>query len=135
MREAGLEPADDWLMSGNFTIPSGVLAAEELLAHGNLPTAVFAGNDEMAIGFVARLRAAGVECPRDISVVGFDDINVSPYFSPPLTTIRQPREAIGRIATDAVIDIIEGVAPGGGPLHIVLESELVVRASAAPPGR
>lgn len=135
MRAAGLELENDLLVSGNFTLPSGVAAAEELLARYRLPTAVFAANDEMAIGFIARLREAGIECPRDISVVGFDDINVSPYMSPPLTTIQQPREAIGRIATDAVIDIIENLASDAGPLHIVLESELVIRGSTAPPPR
>ena len=95
-----------------------------------MPSAVFAGNDDMAIGLIHRLRLAGIECPRDISVVGFDDIAIASYFAPPLTTMRQPRETIGQLATRALIDIIEGVIPEDEPVHIMLKAELVVRGSA-----
>jgi LacI family repressor for deo operon, udp, cdd, tsx, nupC, and nupG len=74
----------------------------------------------------------GIECPSDISVIGFDDIDVSQNFAPPLTTMHQPREEIGRLATGALIDIIEGVRGDDRPLHVVLTSRLVVRASTAP---
>lgn len=129
MREAGLELRQDWLFPGTYNMESGTAAAEHLLASGELPTAVFAGNDEMAIGLIHRLRQEGIDCPRDISVIGFDDIAVARFFDPPLTTMRQPREDIGRMATRTLIDIIDGVVPDGDPIHVVLNSELIVRDS------
>jgi LacI family repressor for deo operon, udp, cdd, tsx, nupC, and nupG len=129
MAEAGLEVQQRWLFSGEYNMESGTAAAEHFLAGGSLPTAVFCANDEMGIGLIHRLRSEGIDCPRDISVIGFDDIAVSRYFDPPLTTMRQPREDIGRLAARALIDIIEGVAPEPEPVHIVLSSELIVRES------
>jgi LacI family repressor for deo operon, udp, cdd, tsx, nupC, and nupG len=129
MQEAGLQVREDWLFPGTYNMESGTAAAEHLLASGKLPTAVFSGNDEMAIGLIHRLRLEGIDCPRDISVVGFDDIAVARFFDPPLTTMRQPREDIGRMATRSLIDIIEGVARDDEPIHIVLNSELVIRES------
>lgn len=129
MRAAGLDVRPEWLINGSYDMESGTRAAENLLKSGRLPTAVFAGNDEMGIGLIHRLRQAGIDCPRDISVIGFDDIAVSRFFDPPLTTMRQPRESIGQMATQTLIDIIEGIASGSDPAHVVLSSELVVRES------
>jgi len=132
MQEAGLEVRDEWLFPGTYNMESGTAAAEHLLASGELPTAVFSGNDEMAIGLIHRLRLEGIDCPRDISVIGFDDIAVARFFDPPLTTMRQPREDIGRMATRSLIDIIEGVVPEDDPIHVVLTSDLVIRESTRP---
>lgn len=132
MLAAGLPVRPEWIIPGDYSMPTGVAAALTMLALPELPTAVFCGNDEMTIGFVSTMRAAGIECPRDISVVGFDDIAVSRHFAPPLTTMRQPREEMGAIATDALIDIIEGTAGTGRPVSVVLTAELVVRSSTAP---
>ena len=106
-------------------------AGARFLALADRPSAVFCANDETAIGFISTLRAGGVECPRDVSVIGFDDIGMAKHFWPPLTTMRQPRETLGQAATSALIDILEGTAPTRGPLHLVLTSDLVVRASTA----
>lgn len=62
-------------------------------------------------------------------MIGFDDIAVARFFDPPLTTMRQPREDIGRMATRSLIDIIEGLVPEDDPIHVVLTSDLVVRDS------
>lgn len=132
MQAAGLSVVDDWVVTGNYTMESGMAAAERLLYAAEPPTAVFCANDESAIGFIAGLGRAGLHCPHDVSVIGFDDISVVPFISPPLTTMRQPREDIGRIATDSVIDIIEGITSNGAPLHVVLNAELVVRESTGP---
>lgn len=132
MQKAGLELRDEWLIPGNYAIGGGIAAAEQLLSGDELPSAVFCGNDETAIGLISRFRQAGIICPRDISVVGFDDISVVPHISPSLTTMRQPREEIGRLATETVIDIIEGTAQSRAPLHVMLSAELVVRESTAP---
>lgn len=129
MQEAGLPIREEWLFPGTYNMESGTAAAEYLLASSEMPTAIFCGNDEMALGMIHRLRAAGIDCPRDISVIGFDDIPVARFFDPPLTTMQQPREDIGRMATSSLIDIIEGVVPENEPIHVVLTSNLVVRES------
>lgn len=129
MAEAGLEIRPEWVAMGAYNMPSGQSAADAILASGELPTAIFAATDEMAIGFIHRARQAGIECPRDISLIGFDDIAVAEYFDPPLTTMRQPREKIGRMATRTLIDIIEGIASENEPIHVVLTSDLIVRES------
>jgi LacI family transcriptional regulator len=96
-------------------------------------TAVFAHNDAMAMGAVRALRAAGLGCPGDVSVVGYNDVPMADCLDPPLTTIRLGGHEIGRSAGEAVLSAIRG-------LPVPLETqpspaELVVRASAAPPGR
>lgn len=128
MQELGLTVRPEWLYQGAYNTESGAAAAEQFLAAPERPTAVFCGNDEMATGLIHRMHVAGIECPRDISVVGFDDVSFAPYYNPPLTTMRQPREEIGRMATRSLIDIIEGISDGE-PVHIVLTSELIVRGS------
>lgn len=128
---AGLVVRPDWLFSGNFGMDRGLEAAECFVAMADRPTAIFAANDETAIGFLSGIRRSGLECPRDVSVVGFDDLAVAPHFWPPLTTMRQPREALGRLSAEALIDLIEGQPRSRVPLHIVLSSELIVRGSTA----
>lgn len=125
----GLKARPEWLFPGDYAMPSGIAAGERFAALKERPTAVFAGNDEMAIGFISAIRRHGIECPRDVSVIGFDDIAISDYYAPALTTMRQPREDIGRRATEALIDILEGNVTYRGPLRVVLRSELVVRES------
>jgi LacI family repressor for deo operon, udp, cdd, tsx, nupC, and nupG len=80
----------------------------------------------MAIGLISGLKKLGIECPRDISVIGFDDIGVSENYAPPLTTMRQPREQIGRIAAETLINILEGQkASDPGRCVTSLQSELI----------
>lgn len=133
MAEAGLPIRPHWMVQGQYSMPSGVAAAHAMLRAGPLPTAVFAGNDEMAVGFLATLRAAGVHCPEHISVIGFDDIAVAEHYWPPITTMRQPRETIGRAATQILIDILENRRLPQRPMRIEVHAELVVRGSTAPP--
>jgi LacI family repressor for deo operon, udp, cdd, tsx, nupC, and nupG len=132
MFENQLPAPDEWVFAGNYTMESGQAAAEHFLNLPERPTAVFAANDEMAIGFIAGARRLGVECPRDVSVVGFDDISISRNYAPALTTMSQPRHEIGRIATEALIAILEGKHTASGPIRVVLKSELVIRDSTAP---
>lgn len=129
VQAAGISADPEWIIPGDYSMPTGIRAAERIAALKHRPTAVFCGNDEMAIGFISRLRELGIECPRDISVMGFDDIAISEHYWPPLTTMRQPRQEIGQVATDAVLDIIEGTLPGPGPLHVTLTAPLVIRKS------
>jgi Transcriptional regulators len=133
IKEAGLPVRGNWLFRGNFDMESGFAAAAHYLALDERPTAVFAANDESAIGFLSGLRQRGIECPRDISVVGFDDLGVAAHYTPPLTTMRQPRELLGRMAAEMLINILEEVDTGRGQLRIVLTSDLVVRDSTGRP--
>ncbi|MCZ4346266.1 LacI family DNA-binding transcriptional regulator [Devosia neptuniae] len=129
---SGLATRPDWVLTGGFEMEHGLAAAERFLALSDRPSAVFAANDESAIGFLSGIRRLGLECPRDVSVVGFDDVAVSAHFWPPLTTMRQPREALGRLAAEELIDLIEGKPPRSVPQHTVLSSELIVRGSTLP---
>jgi LacI family repressor for deo operon, udp, cdd, tsx, nupC, and nupG len=112
---------------------AGHAAGQLFAALADRPTAVFAANDESAIGFLSALNQHGIACPRDVSVVGFDDLGIAAHVLPPLTTMRQPREALGRIAAGALIDVIEGQRRSRLPMHMVLSSELIVRGSTSPP--
>lgn len=129
MQQAGLPINPEWMFQGTYNLESGIAAAEQMLGLAEKPTAMFCGNDEMAIGLIHRLRLGGIECPRDISVIGFDDIAVARYAAPSLSTMHQPREEIGRLATGMLIDIIEGALPHTEPAHVMLRAELVVRDS------
>jgi LacI family transcriptional regulator len=96
-------------------------------------TGVFAHNDAMAMGAVRTLREAGLDCPRDVSVVGYNDVAMADCFDPPLTTVRLNGYEVGRRAGVAVLAAIRGLPiPDSGP---PVPAELVVRASAAPPPR
>lgn len=127
-----LEIRPEWIMQGDYTMPSGLAAGEAFAAMKNRPTAIFSANDEMAIGFISAIRRHGLDCPKDFSVIGFDDIAISQNYSPALTTMRQPREQIGKIATQTLINLLEGNVRSPSPVRVVLSSELVVRESTAP---
>lgn len=133
LARAGLPAAPEWQLRGNFDMESGFAAAARYLAMPERPSAFFASNDESAIGFLSGLRNHGIICPRDVSVVGFDDLGVASHYVPPLTTMRQPREALGRMAAEALIDLVEDAGALPAPLRIVLRSELVVRESTSRP--
>lgn len=132
MLEAQIAVPPEWILDGDFSLASGERAGAAFLNLSDRPTAVFSANDEMAIGFLTALRGAGVECPRDVSLVGFDDISVARCYVPALSTMRQPREEIGRLATKTLLDILESDTQRRSPLHIVLKADLMVRESTAP---
>ena len=96
------------------------------------PTAIFCFNDEMAIGVLNAARQHGATVPRDLSVVGFDDIRFAQYTDPPLTTVAQPMREIGERAVRLVLDILEG---GRTPESITLPHRLVLRATTGPASR
>jgi DNA-binding LacI/PurR family transcriptional regulator len=126
MAAHGLEPL--LAPAGDWTPESGYLSAAALFARGDV-TAVFAGNDEMATGLLAAAAEAGLAVPRDLSVVGFDDIPAARYLAPPLTTVQQDFTDLGRRVVAAMIDEIEHGAPH--ERRPALGSRLVVRSSTA----
>jgi len=131
MFEHRLGVREDWIVPGDYTMEAGRAAAEHFVAMAERPTAIFTANDEMAIGLIATFRKHGIECPRDVSVIGFDDIGVAQNYSPAITTMRQPREEIGRIATETLINILEGNVTSPAPVRVVLQSRLIIRESTA----
>ena len=118
------------LLRGDWTARSGYEVGQNLLKIKEL-TAVLVANDQMALGLLRRLREVGREVPRDLSVVGFDDIPEAAYFTPPLTTIRQDFPELGRRCLEILLRRIKGEE---GPSRVVVRPELVVRdsTSAAP---
>lgn len=112
-------------LAGDWTAGSGYAAGRALL--NDLPTAVFAANDQMALGLLRAFAEAGVAVPDRVSVVGFDDIVGSDHFYPPLTTVRQDFDALGRGAIERLLDAIAQRPVSSGPVV----PELVIRASAA----
>jgi len=120
---------------GAFTFESGVAAAHQLLSLSQRPTAVFASNDDMALGVLAAALRLGLAVPGDLSIAGFDDSTASSLVWPPLTTVRQPKDEMARMAVDMIIAAGRGdAAPADeARLHRVLPHELVVRESTAAP--
>ncbi|MGW3999452.1 LacI family DNA-binding transcriptional regulator [Amycolatopsis sp. NPDC004772] len=115
---------------GDWSPESGYQAGLRLAADPEV-TAVFAANDQMALGVLRALHETGRAVPASVSVVGFDDMEESAHFWPPLTTIRQSFEAVGRHAVKALLAEIETGTEAGEP--VLLPTELIIRSSTAPP--
>jgi len=128
--KAGLDPA---AVFREVTVPAmnaraGAAAADELLGSGPRPTAVFCANDMLALGLLRRLGQAGVMVPRDLAVVGYDDIEFAADAAVPLTSVRQPKYQLGRAAAELLLE--EADRPGEHEhRRFVFTPELVVRAS------
>lgn len=133
MHEAGLPVEDGWVRNGDMTIEGAVRATRDLLGHPRRPTAIFCANDEMAMGCVHAARAAGLQVPADLSVMGFDDVRYAAVFDPPLTTIGQPAEMIGERVMRRLLDEIRNGRTRTAKTEIV-PHELVIRQSVAGPG-
>jgi len=132
LRAAGLPVIEAMEKEGENTVESGIAAARELLAGESRPSGIFCANDEMAIGAIIACKEAGLAVPADISIVGFDDIEMAAYYDPPLTTVRQPRYAIGRAAMTELLKIMSGDMRDVGR-QIVLHHMVMARKSTAPP--
>ncbi|MFE5212768.1 LacI family DNA-binding transcriptional regulator [Streptomyces sp. NPDC056600] len=120
---------EEFVQRSIFSLEGGQAAATRLLAEG--VTGIVCASDPLALGAVRAARRRGLSVPKDVSVVGFDDSAFMTCTEPPLTTVRQPIEAMGRAAVDLLCAQIQGSHPGPGEL--LFESELVVRGSTAPP--
>ena len=108
LEAAGIAPAPGWRADGRFTEDGGAKAAEQIFAKHPEVTAVFAGNDKMALGAMHALRRRGLSIPRDVSVVGFDDLGHSAFVNPSLTTVHLPLYEVGAIACERLIERIHG---------------------------
>jgi DNA-binding LacI/PurR family transcriptional regulator len=122
------------VMEGNWTAHSGYLAVQRMLAEtapADRPTAIFAANDQMALGAYRALSDAGLRVPDDVSVVGFDDIEEAADFDPPLTTVAQDWDLLGR----EVLRVTTESLLGAKPQTVLLPTRLVARESVAPPAK
>ncbi|GAA1305858.1 substrate-binding domain-containing protein [Saccharothrix xinjiangensis] len=131
LARAGVGPDAALVRHADFSREGGRREARELLSLPRRPTAVFAANDEQALGVVDAARAAGLSVPGDLSVIGFDDLPAAGRCSPELSTVRQPLAEMGRRAGWLLADLIEGRSPAAG--HVELATELVVRSSTERP--
>jgi LacI family transcriptional regulator len=131
LAESGAAPEGDALLwRGGFTSQGGYEAMQAILRgeHGGAcPTAVFVCNDLMAIGALRAVHESGLRVPDDISIVGFDDIELSAYTSPPLTTVAQPKDRIGALAVDMLLERVSGRRLEAR--KVMLQPTLHVRAS------
>ena len=129
--EAHLPLKNEWIVKGEGTRESGYKKMKELLLLKDRPTCLFAHNDLAAIGAMKVIRDVGLKVPDDISLIGFDNIKEGEYLDTPLTTVDQPKEEIGKRLVEVLLERIEHAEK---PLQqIVLEAELIIRNSCAPP--
>ncbi|MQA35094.1 LacI family DNA-binding transcriptional regulator [Modestobacter roseus] len=128
---AGIGVDPQLLRHGNFHHEGGYEQARRLLELPDPPTAVFAGSDEQAFGVMEAARQAGLSVPGDLSVVGFDDLPMARWSSPPLTTVCQPLADMGRMAGRVLTELITGAELA--TQRVELATHLVTRASTAPP--
>ena len=125
LRAAGLPVDYRMIVESVFNYESGYRAMQVLLPHK--PDGLFAANDTAAAGALQAICEAGLRVPEDISVVGFDDVDIAVKTTPPLTTIRQPVSAKGEAAARLLVDLINGRV--SAPQHIILPTELIIRQS------
>lgn len=126
-QETSLERDPELVAEGNFSSQSGVLAVESFLYRGVSFSAIFAANDEMAMGARLALYRRGIRVPEDVSIIGFDDQPSSAYMTPPLTTVRQPAVEMGTASAEALLKLLAN-EPFETP---ELKAELVIRESVA----
>ena len=126
---AGVIPPPELVVEGVFLITGGFDAANRLFDLAEPPTAIFAFNDNMAVGVLQAARARGLRVPEDVSVVGFDDSEQAPIVTPPLTSVRQPLEEMGRMAASLLARLLDGQRLEA--LGVELGTKLIVRESTA----
>jgi LacI family transcriptional regulator len=131
LSRAGIPVSRSLVRHGDFYLPGGRKAAAALLGRRDRPTAIFAGSDEQARGVYDEAHARGLRIPQDLSVVGFDDVDVCEWMSPRLTTVQQPLAQMGALAIRSVLQ--DPPPSSETPTRMELSTTLVVRDSTGPP--
>ncbi|WP_340616775.1 ribose operon transcriptional repressor RbsR [Xenorhabdus entomophaga] len=129
MQSADLEIPAGYEVYSDFEFAGGFSSMKQLLQLPDPPEALFAGNDAMAIGAYQALYQAGLSVPDDISIIGYDDIAIAPYLIPPLTTIHQPKDELGKLAIDSLLYRMDN--PESEPKELILTPKLIERSSVA----
>lgn len=127
MKQSSLNVPDEYIIFSDFEFAGGFDSMNRLLALTNPPKAIFAGNDAMAVGAYQAIFRQGKSVPNDISIIGYDDIDLSSYMIPPLTTIHQPKDELGKLAVNQLIHRMDN--PQAEATIIVLTPKLVERQS------
>lgn len=130
LESAGIPYRPEYVLPGEFHYEDGLAAGRKLLTMADRPTAIFAGNDLQAIGVYEAAREQGLAIPDDLSVVGFDDLKITQWTGPPLTTVRAQLTEMAEEAARLVLRLREG--PVDNP-RIYLDTRLIIRDSTAPP--
>ena len=130
VEEADIGFAPELVVHGDGGPEGGMRAVTRLLALPDPPTAVFCFNDMQALGALRAARERGLKVPSDLSVVGLDDLYLSSYTDPPLTTVQQPKQEMGRLAAQMLLELLSGKNPDS---RITITGKLVVRESTASP--
>lgn len=131
LRSTGVPVDPELIRSGDFGVASGHREATVLLGRKDRPTAIFAGSDMQALGVYQAARELGLDIPRDLSVVGYDDLPVAQWVGPTLTTVHQPLRQMAELATRLVLDLARGIQPAA--LRMDLAVEMRVRQSTSVP--
>jgi DNA-binding LacI/PurR family transcriptional regulator len=131
LHKYGIPEENDLIYEGDYSYDSGAKGAEHMLSLASPPSALVCSNDSMAIGAIRAIHEKGLEVPRDISVVGFDDIVVASQIYPPLTTVAAPINEMAANSITMLISLIDGVVLD--TKHVALSAHLVIRESCAPP--
>jgi LacI family transcriptional regulator len=132
--KAGLPGETPHVYEGGFTEESGYAGTQAFLAEGSLPDGIFAGNDMMALGALLALKEAGRRVPDDVSVIGFDDIPIARFISPPLSTLRVGVFEMGRQGLEMLVAAFDQ-DDASTPRSVVISPELVVRGSSGNRGQ
>ncbi len=106
LKNSGYQDFKKWIRKGDFTITSGYILTKEILLQKTRPTAIFAANDQMAFGAIKAIKEKGLKIPKDIAVVGFDNLPLSLYIDPPLTTVEIPMYDLGYSAMEILINLL-----------------------------
>jgi LacI family transcriptional regulator len=127
LHQAGISLDSELIQTGDYSVETGVTCARRLLNLSDPPTAIFAANDQSAIGAIRAIHQVGLRIPNDISVVGFDNIPEAAYTHPGLTTVDQSIAKMGYVATEMLLDLIQGESLDG---HLYkMSTRLIVRDS------
>jgi DNA-binding LacI/PurR family transcriptional regulator len=131
LAETNISISPEYIQEATFDRAGGHAKALLLLRMLPRPTAIFAGNDMIALGVFHAIRELGLSCPGDVSVIGFDDLDFAEFTSPSLSSVFQPGYQLGATAASMLLDRVKGAQ--GPPVHSVLQTQLKVRESAAAP--
>jgi LacI family transcriptional regulator len=129
MKEIGL--AASLIATGDHTVEGGMRSSSELWQKRTLPTAILCSNDLTAIGVMREAYQRGIQIPRDLSLIGFDDIRLAQFVTPPLTTVQMSQQELARIAFQALVKDSEKPVPSQGRTEYMMNTTLVLRNSTA----